>query len=551
MSSYRSYGNLDDPPVMDGDRAFLGFGSFRDPASLPENFLSESENLRLENHTAQIRKGTKRLTDDTDVLGATILASTFYRDPEAGNEWIVLVASDRAYLVNPADGTKKTILFSGVEYDGSSSGAAAGCSIMQAFHSLYIWRTAAPSLPFTLNVTLGQYPMVYDGSGLSAETGTFDKPAETSTIPPATFAIYSANRLCVPSGRDQIRFSDILDPSTFDRANRIEIDPGNSDVIQSLTSLEGAALLVGKRRGLHVLTSIDDLSGADYVQSEVTNQFGVVARNTVQHVGGLLFFLSDSGVYSVNAGVRGTSKVGTPLAYLQITDDPISADIEDKIADIDFTTAAGLTSGIAPACAVVSDNRYFLAVPTSASGNDKIYVFNLVLNAWESVDTFHSSVYVDNLIRVIYNNRQRVVAICDSGKALLLEENSDGLDEYGNGVDMSIGVDAKAVTRVYRAKNPASVKSWKLASVSSTVKTTSSTKFRVQANTREPDSGTVELGEFTTSALEEDFRRLGVRSRGNGIQLTIDNGATPAGRWELRDVTVEGHESSRQRFNYA
>ena len=174
-----------------------------------------------------------------------------------------------------------------------------------------------------------------------------------------------------------------------------------------------------------------------------------------------------------------------------------------------------------------------------------------MLNAWESVDTFHSTVYIDNLIRVIYNNQQRVVAITDSGKALLLEENSDGLDEYGNGVDMSIGVDAKAVTRVYRAKNPASIKSWKLASVSSTVKTTSSTKFRVQANAREPDSGTVELGEFTTSALEEDFRRLGVRSRGNGIQLTIDNGATPAGRWELRDVTVEGHESSRQRFNYA
>ena len=546
MSSYRSYGKLDDPPVMDGDRAFLGFGSIRDPASKPENFLSESENLRLENHTAQIRKGTKRLTDDTDVLGATIFASTFYRDPEAGNEWIVLVASDRAYFVNPADGTKKTILFSG------SQTAAAGCSIMQAFHSLYLWRTAAPSLPFTLDVTLGQYPLVYDGSGLYDVTpGTFDKPAEDSTIPPATFAIYSANRLCVPSGRDQIRFSMVAAPGTFRPQDTRYIDPGNSDVIQSLTSLEGAALLVGKRRSLHVLTSIDDLEGADYVRSEVTDQFGIVARNTVKHVGGLLFFLSDSGVYSVNAGVRGTSKVGTPLAYLQITDDPISADIEDKIADIDFTTAAGLTSGIAPACAVVSDNRYFLAVPTSASGNDRILVFNLVLNAWESVDTFHSSVYVDNLIRVIYNNQQRVVAITDSGKALLLEENSDGLDEYGNGVDMSIGVDAKAVTRVYRAKNPASIKSWKLASISSTVKTTSSTKFRVQANTREPDSGTVELGEFTTSALEEDFRRLGVRSRGNGIQLTIDNGATPAGRWELRDVTVEGHESSRQRFNYA
>ena len=124
MSRYRTYGKLDDQPIVDGDRAFLGFGSFRDPASVPENFLSDSQNLRMENHTAQVRKGLKRLTADATVLGATIFASTFYRDPEGGNEYVVLVASDRAYFVNPADGSKLTILFSGGET------AAAGCSIM-------------------------------------------------------------------------------------------------------------------------------------------------------------------------------------------------------------------------------------------------------------------------------------------------------------------------------------------------------------------------------------------------------------------------------------
>jgi hypothetical protein len=562
MTQYRTYGKLDDQPVVDGDRAFLGFGSFRDAASVPENYLSESENLRLENNTATVRKGLKRLTSDSTVLGATVLASTFYRDPNGGTEYVVLACSDRAYFVNPADGSKKTILYSGGQT------AAAGCSIMQAFHSLYLWRTASPSLPFTLSATLGEYPLIFDGEGLSAETGTFDKPAETSTIPPATFAVYASNRLCVGVGRDQIRFSMILDPGTFQEQDRVEIDPGNSDSIQSLTGLDGAALLVGKRRGLHVLTSINDLEGNDYVQSEVTRQFGVVARNTVKQVGGLLFLLSDSGVYSVNVGVRGTSKVGTPLAYLQITDDPISADIEDVIDTINFTVAAGEVSNIAPACATVADNRFFLAVPTSnadhdAAGksNDRILVYNIVLNSWESVDTLPSGVYVNDLVRIIYNDRLRVAAVCDSGKILLLDENETGTDEYGNGVSASTtAVDAKAVTRLYRGKTTSltsvgnewkNLKRFKSVQIGSSSKTTSSTKIRILAQTREPDSGPTELDEFTTTAVEEDLRRLGVRKRGNGIQITIDNGSTPAGRWELRDISIEAHEGSRQRRNYS
>ena len=544
MSRFRTYGKLDDPPIQDGDRSFLGVGAYRDPATLPPGFLAGSQNLRLERQAAEVRKGTKRLTSAATVLGATIFASTFYRDPMEGNEYVVLVASDRAYFVDPSDGSKLTILFSGGQT------AAAGCSIMQAFHSLFVWRTAAPSLPFELNATLGEYPLIFDGSELSDEDGTFDKPAETSTIPPATFAVYAANRLCVPCGRDQIRFSLILEPSTFREQDRIEIDPGNSDVIQSLTSLEGSALLVGKRRGLHVLTSIDDLAGSDFLQSEITSQFGVVARRTVRHVGGLLFLLSDSGVYSVNVGVRGTSKIGTPMAYLQITDDPISADVEDEILGIHFTTAAGLTSGVAPACAVVADNRYFLAIPTSASGNDRLLIFNVVLNAWESVDTLPTGVYVDDLVRVVFNNRQRVVAICSSGKLLLLEENADGSDEYGNGGSVSTAaVDAQAVTRVYRGPDFTGIKRWRIATVGYTTKTAASTTFGLTSSTREPDS-TATAQEFTTTAAEEHFRRLGVRSRGNGIQLTIDNGATAAGRWELRDVAVEGHEGSRQRRSY-
>ena len=540
MSRYRSYGKLDDQPVLDGDRAFLGFGSFRDAGSIPENYLSESQNLRLETNTATVRKGLKRLTSDATVLAATVLASTFYRDPASSTEYVVLACSDRAYFVNPADGSKKTILYAGGET------AAAGCSIMQAFHYLFLWRTDSPSLPFTLAVNLGKYPLIFDGSNLAAETGTFVKPAETSTIPPSSYAVYASNRLCVPTGRDTIRFSVLGDPNLFRYQDQDSVKPGDSDQITSLSPIEGDALMVGKRRSLHVITSVSDLFASDYLQSEVSNQFGIVARETVRQVGGLIFFLNDSGVYSVNAAVRGSSRVGTPVAYLQITDDPISADIEDEIEAIDFTTAR------TTACAVVASNRYFLAVSSSPSGNDKILIYNIVLNSWESVDTLPTGVYVDNLIRIIYNNQLRVAAICSSGKILLLEEEADGNDQYGNGTEPSeVAVDAKAVTRLYRGGDVSSVKRWKIATIGSTTKTASSTKFRVLADTREPDSASTELGEFTTTAIEEDFRRLGIRQRGNGIQLTIDNGASAAGRWELRDISIEGHTGSRQRRSYA
>lgn len=540
MSRYRSYGKLDDQPVLDGDRAFLGFGSFRDAGSIPENYLSESQNLRLETNTATVRKGLKRLTSDATVLAATVLASTFYRDPASSTEYVVLACSDRAYFVNPADGSKKTILYAGGET------AAAGCSIMQAFHYLFLWRTDSPALPFTLPTTLGKYPLIFDGEDLAAETGTFVKPAETSTIPPSSYAVYASDRLCVLTGRDTVRFSMLGDPNLFRYEDQNTFNAGDSDVITSLSSIEGDALLVGKRRSLFVRTGITELVGPNSMTSEISNQFGIVARETVRQVGGLIFFLNDSGVYSVNAAVRGSSRVGTPVAYLQITDDPISADIEDEIEAIDFTTAR------TTACAVVASNRYFLAVSSSPSGNDKILIYNIVLNSWESVDTLPTGVYVDNLIRIIYNNQLRVAAICSSGKILLLEENANGNDEYGNGGSATtVSVDAKAVTRLYRGGDVSSVKRWKIATIGSTTKTASSTKFRVLADTREPDSASTELGEFTTTAIEEDFRRLGIRQRGNGIQLTIDNGASAAGRWELRDISLEGHTGSRQRRSYA
>lgn len=683
MSRYRSYGALDDQPVLDGDRAFLGFGSFRDAGSIPENYLSESQNLRLETNSAIVRKGLKRLTGDATVLASTVLTSTFYRDPATGTEYVVLACSDRAYFVNPADGTKKTILYAGGET------AAAGCMLMQAFHYLFLWRTDSPSLPFILPTTLGKYPLIFDGDDLgglavtgatnvspikvttavhnfatgdkvnisgvegnlatngdwqiivtstteftltgSTGSGTFSGSAgivseskferpmtsqitaatnatpivvttagthgyttgdsvkvvevlgntnangtrvitvlssttfsldgstgnstytgggyassENSTIPPSSYAIYTSDRLCVLTGRDTVRFSMLGDPNKFRYQDQNTFNAGDSDVITSLSPIEGDALLVGKRRSLLVMTSISDLYGPNEMTSEISNQFGIVARETVRQVGGLIFFLNDSGVYSVNAAVRGSSRVGTPVAYLQITDDPISADIEDEIEAINFTTAR------TTACAVVASNRYYLAVPSSPSGNDKILIYNIVLNSWESVDTLPAGVYVDNLIRIIYEDQLRVAAICSSGKILLLEENANGTDEYGNGGSATtVAVDAKAVTRLYRGGDVSSVKRWKIATIGSTTKTADSTKFRILANTREPDSAEVELGEFTTTAVEEDFRRLGIRQRGNGIQITIDNGATAAGRWELRDISIEGHTGSRQRRSYA
>ena len=57
MSRYRSYGQLDDQHLSEGDRGFRGIDSYKEKTSLEGGFVEKSENMRLVGDLAETRKG--------------------------------------------------------------------------------------------------------------------------------------------------------------------------------------------------------------------------------------------------------------------------------------------------------------------------------------------------------------------------------------------------------------------------------------------------------------------------------------------------------------
>ena len=237
-----------------------------------------------------------------------------------------------------------------------------------------------------------------------------------------------ANRLCVPVSRDEVRFSDILVQNKFNTLNTLQIDAGSSDYIQAVVPVQDEALLVFKRSSIFLVSDVNTLEKP--VITEITRQMGLSAPRTALMVGGMLFFLSDAGVYAVEMGIRGGAKVGSAAALLQVMDQPVSRDIQDYIREIPANFAH-------KAVAVFNDNRYYIALPSihaTDSGNYRpktILIYNVALKAWESADNIGGgTVYIDDLVTGIYNNKQAVFVVTNNGGVLVHEENASGQDQY-------------------------------------------------------------------------------------------------------------------------
>ena len=68
--------SLSSPIVRDGDTAFLGLQSRRNPLTIKEGFLQVARNIRLDRGIAQTRKGARRLAAGISV-GATPVTVPF------------------------------------------------------------------------------------------------------------------------------------------------------------------------------------------------------------------------------------------------------------------------------------------------------------------------------------------------------------------------------------------------------------------------------------------------------------------------------------------
>ena len=210
-----------------------------------------------------------------------------------------------------------------------------------------------------------------------------------SHMPAAEFGHYHQRRLVLPyknkvaassdtytyrNIQDELIFSDILDSDTYDPIfNQFRFNAGKSDHIVGLHSFSEDVLMVFNRNSIHLVGDTTVIK--DATNKLLTDEIGLIAKDSIQQIGRQVLFLSDSGVYGVEF-IEDYKLRGTEV--------PLSKSIQKTIDRINKLNAH-------KAQAVYFDNRYYLAVPlngedgTQATQNNAILVYNLLNDRdWET-----------------------------------------------------------------------------------------------------------------------------------------------------------------------
>ena len=520
-----------------------------------------------------------------DTYEGGILGGGVFSDPETGVEYVVLVGADSTYLL--VDGAvQKTLSYPGTPTETVQ--AADRVKVLQAFDKLYLLRdggfpskavsgitttgtvatatcnshgyaagervritgadqaaynadhvvatvatntftfavpsgTVSPATGSPLYARKVKPPLVWAGSGtaFARTTGGVHATGVTySHFPSTAIAGYFNNQIVVGLNRDEVVLSDVLDGDTFDYVDKsFRCNSGSSDYIVALHPYNSSTILVFMRRSIYLITVVLDAEtglSIDPALSSVallTNEIGCIARDSVVTAGEDVLFLSDAGVYRLQATAE--------LKLLGNTK-PLSDPIADKLECIDPALAPTAT-------AMYWNNRYFLSAPTCDTGST-VYVFNTMLDAWESVDTYPH----DTLALLVseYESRQRLHAVSRLGKLFLLEEQEDGDDE----VDL-VGHNPVAGRITTRRYGFASLADKRLLRARISADLSQGDSIAIGLVTYDPDR-TLSLGTLANSdpAREDYSVRLPLRMRAHSMELDI---TTTGGRPEIRIVGAE------------
>lgn len=247
-------------------------------------------------------------------------------------------------------------------------------------------------------------PIVWDGVSVTASpvNQVNVMTSTTANVPPADFGIYFQNRLLLKTSDHFIAASDILS-DTFDmQLNNFNINLGSGDDIIGFLPWIESQFLVFMRRAIYVayIETTNYLTGPPGANSSitvVTNEVGCLARRSIVNAGQFVFFLSPKGVHML-----------TPQLDLKLVGNtqPLSEPIADFFDALNYTTAFH-------SAAAYYNNRFYISVPWNGSVyNNRVAVYNTLNQQWESIDSYQSSMFVDEFFACSYGNERRLMAGC-------------------------------------------------------------------------------------------------------------------------------------------
>jgi len=268
-------------------------------------------------------------------------------------------------------------------------------------------------------------PLVWDGSSseilVAEQTSIFANKQKTTTgadaagtgsLPPSDFGFYYQNRLVCKIGKTQLAVGDILSP-TFDfTLNNFIINQGGNDSIIGILPWIENQFLVFMNKSIcvaFVQPTTYDIGAGPGINSSitiVTTQIGCLSRRSITAAGQYVFFMSGKGIHIL-----------TPQLDLKLIGNtlPLSEPVDDFFNNVNFKYINTSVSSY-------FDNRFFIALPVGESDRpNAILVYNTLNEAWETVDTYPSGLYVDNYVVCQYGKQRR----------LFMLTNFNGLSNFG------------------------------------------------------------------------------------------------------------------------
>jgi hypothetical protein len=323
--------------------------------------------------------------------------------------------------------------------------------------------------------------------------------------------------------------SDVLDPDVYDLFwQSFRVGVGGNDRIVAVHPWVDNNVLVFCRKSIWIaaISQNPAVDGSDFAINTavtrlelLTDEIGCAARRTICTAGQFIYFLSDAGVYRLDAKLdlklRGETK---PLS------DPIADQLQGLRADL-----------LEYATALYFDNRYFLAVPlaTSTGSNNGVFIYNQLNEAWETRDIY--GVGVNDFLVTNINERRRVMVSSQAGKLMLLDEVEEGDESPDAEADFTDPVPGKIRTRRY-GMGTMSSKRFTRALADAVLPNTGS--ITVTANLSNPDKTEPLVPGLTNdSANGNDFSlKLPIRRKAHYCELEI---LTNANRPEIRNISIE------------
>ena len=413
-------------------------------------------------------------------------------------------------------------------------------SVLQANDKVFILRPGARPLEWDGSFTDTSADGTMD-SVFAAKTTT---PTASNACPEADWGIYAGNRLIVPTADtidtgvgnnpQTILISDILDDNEYVLDSECYMNKGSADYVVGAIPYQEDQIIVFNRRSVHMLAGIRNTSTA--VHMEITRQYGCVSRKSIAQQGPFTYFLSDNGIYVLAPGYD-PGKTGTAISISKVAplSEPLSRPVNDVMDSVNFDDAT-----IAKAVGVVHENKYFIALPIT-DGTDQdctiVMVYDLLLSAWVSKDTFPDGFVIDNFVVTSFgagNTKKRLFIVNDKGWWVYGEtEIDDSGRTIGADAVTTTAIAGKLVTRGY-TMSTVGVKRFMTGQIASTLGLNDS--FNAKSITREPDS-TSDVVTVTGTADEEILTRFGIRSRGYSANVEIN---VTAGRPTFKHVVLEG-----------